>query len=456
MERRHFVAGALATTIGERAATEAADDEPTHVLESTAGNDVIIYDNPYEGVDWSSDGRYKADHHVHWRGFGDEPADALDVLTDGAEVEGGSLDDDQLYEVLGAGSQAEDEEPYWGSDEGGWEDMNIRDDDWQTRDPEDLGLDGVISFPSQEIDDVEHICHLFAVSSPQDYEYYPGSGGSTGNYDDFSEALPEVIEDVDNTIVCGRGQVVIPHPSRYMSSVDDWDRYLPFFEGYGLDDGLLGLEIYQKGLGEQGNHYGDGLDLEDMFSMWDSLLSETMPERPIWGFSANDCNFGEWGHGAGPDLRWWTVLLSDDEFDPSCQHESRLALFDALEEGRFYITMRDRYDQCDPADAPEPPQVTSMDISAAEITIDVDWPDEIGTIDWYRNGEVVETGETIELEESHIPYVRAHIYRSDSTGSGNPDGQIATQPIALVADGYELPGDLRDLVDRHPPTTSMR
>jgi hypothetical protein len=405
---------------------------------------MTILHNPYEDVEWAGDGQYKADHHVHWRGFGDEPADTLDVLADGAELNGHSLPEDDWYEVLGAGSQAENEDPYWGpnGDDSGYHDMSDTNSDYSDRDATELGVDGIIEFPAQEIDDVEHISHLFATSSPQDFGYYPGTGGSDGNYSDLEEALPQVIEDTEHTVMPGRGQVVIPHPSRYMDGPEDWERYLPFFEDYGLEDGLLGLEIFQKGLDDQGGHYVQSFDLEGAFEMWDGLLMETMPERPIWGFAANDCNNSDWGHGAGPDLRWWTVMLSDDEFDPSDQSASRMALFNALEEGRFYISMRDDYgDDLDPEDAPVPPRIESFSIEDDVVDLDLWWAEDEGTIDWYSNGDVVETGSTIELTDEHIPYVRAHAYTEDTTDSGDPDAHIATQPITVVDDDYEPPDD---------------
>ncbi|MDJ1433577.1 hypothetical protein [Halostagnicola sp. A-GB9-2] len=399
-----------------------------------------IWNNPYSNVDWHNDGFYKADHHVHWRGFGDEPADTLDVLADGVENEGHSLPQDEWYEVLGAGSQAESEDCYWGPNgaDSGYHDMSDTNSDYSDRDAENLGLDGIIEYPSQEIDDVEHICHLFATSSPQDFDYYPGSGGSNGNIEDFAEALPQVIEDEDHTVVDGRGQVVIPHPTRHMDSADEWDRYLEFFENYSLAGGLLGLEIFTKSLGSQGNHYGDGLNLDDVFEIWDSLMLQTMPERPIWGFAANDCNFGDWGHGAGPDQRWWTVALSDDEFDPTDQHASRLALKDALEEGRFWINQRQTYDHGDPNDAPQPPTLNEIDVDhdTETITLDITWPEQSGQIDWYSNNAIVETGETIEIEDAYTPFVRAHAYYEDN---GDMEGEIATQPFTVVEDDYEPP-----------------
>ncbi len=395
------------------------------------GVDIVV--NPYGNVDWDEDGQYKGDHHIHWRGFGDEPADVIDVMCDGEELRGVSLPEEELYTAFGPGSQAEDEPPYWGTDEGGWTDMADEHSEFdENRDPEELGVDGVISYPAQEIDDVEHFCHLFATSTPQDFDYYPGPGGSSSDLDTLEEAVDEVLPDEDSVVIDGHGQVVIAHPSRYMDPVDDWDRYTYLLDEHSLEDGLLGFEIYTKSIGFEG-WYGDEVAIDDMFSLWDSLLTEYMPDRPIWGFAANDCNTSDWGHSLGSaDLRFWRVILSDDEFDPSDQQASQLALFDALEQGQFTISRRRLYKRTRPASAPSVPTFEGIDVDEADetITVDVSFPDGTGIIEWYSNGEVVETGETIELEEEHAPYVRCRAAAHNSSVVGNPD----TDRVATIGD----------------------
>ena len=52
-------------------------------------------------------------------------------------------------------------------------------------------------------------------------------------------------------------------------------KYVDLFKKY---DSLVGMEIINK---KDGDSYSDRI-------LWDNILTKTMPERPVWGFSNDD------------------------------------------------------------------------------------------------------------------------------------------------------------------------
>jgi predicted metal-dependent phosphoesterase TrpH len=187
---------------------------------------VFHIENPYEDVDWTMNGQYKANFHTHTTkgGAGATP----EIVIDG-------------YKSLGYSILALTDHDTNGPIEPTWP--------WQAfdRDPEKLNM---VAIQGNEISEVNHMVSLF-----NDY------GNSTVSSE--KEALEEI----------GRrgGLAVFNHPGRYKRSVE-WYTYM-----YRLYDHLIALEIINKD-----NRYPDDR------KTWDAILTQLAPERSVWGVSNDD------------------------------------------------------------------------------------------------------------------------------------------------------------------------
>jgi predicted metal-dependent phosphoesterase TrpH len=166
------------------------------VLLTTCGRGPAVHiENPYAGVDWSSDGQYKSNLHTHTTvgGARDEPQTVIDRYR---ELGYGILaltdhDDDSLAE------------PTWP-----WQEYD--------REPETVEM---VAIQGNEISEVHHI------------------GSHFSDYGD-----PEVESEEEALEEIGRrgGTALFHHPGRYSKGVD-W--YVEMYRRY---DHLLGQEVYNR------------------------------------------------------------------------------------------------------------------------------------------------------------------------------------------------------------------
>lgn len=373
---------------------------------------------PYEGVDFDtladptgSGYPVKENHHLHSAKWpGNYPHDLIDlVVGDGPDGDGNTLDPEEAFTLTNGSDRTHNGQlPF------PWTEMNDINSDWEDRDPASVrDGGGVISFPGGEFHaEVEeaHDNRLFTT------------------FVDFEDTLLENIQGVtsaeDDKVPSDEGGLsAVAHPKRYYGIVSqDWDRYEEEFSTVSLDDGLIGMEVLNK----NSVRYLRGTDRFPDIELWDRLLTHFMPERPVFAIAEDDPNDFRIGHDI--NVRWTWVLLDEDDFDPSDQDASRIAAAKAFRSGAIMAVQRRQYDP--DGTRPDPATINdiTVDESAETITIDAPGEDEIR---WISRGRVVETGDQIDLEPDHIPYVRAEVWT-------NPDTLVLTQPWGLDGD---FPGE---------------
>ncbi len=230
---------------------------------------------------------------------------------------------------------------------------------WQDfgKDPEDLGM---IAVQGNEPSRHHHMGSYF-----NDYN---------GEFTDLHDSL-QAVADRD-------GLAVLFHPGRY-SFDTAW--YVDIYETY---DFLVGMEVYN-----QGDRYPNDREL------WDEVLAEMMPERPVWGFSNDD------SHGLSHIGRNHQTLLL-----PELTEENVRA---AMIKGEFYFSYTPT--RGDPA-----PEIIHIEANQNEgfIAIEADGATDVR---WISGGETI-------LSDEYVIYVRGYngYLRIELEG---PYGTTYTQPF---------------------------
>jgi len=334
----------------------------TATIPSTHAEDWIISKNPYEAVDWEKFGQHKGNLHTHTTNSDGRhsPQEVIDAYHE------------EGYEILAITDHNHVTWP--------WEDYE--------RDPEQLLMVAVVG---NELSRHRHTNSLFT-------EYpEPIRSRSTNN---LSISLREVEELGGLTFLC--------HPGRYWNPRDGAvdDGTLEFHAGLFKEyPNLIGFEIHN-----QGDRYP-----EDRL-LWDALLTEFMPRRPIWGFANDDT------HRASHVALNATIFIL-----PELTLENvRLALI----QGQFFsstITTQSRDDR----DWKTTPSIANIeyDRDAGTLTIEARIAGEPAPQDAYTwisaNGKKVHEGNTIDLNNTDDldRYLRAEIK--------GPGGTTYTQPFGV-------------------------
>lgn len=211
--------------------------------------------------------------------------------------------------------------------------------------------------------------------------------------------FPERTTDTEYTLrtVKERGGLTqINHPGRYSQPIS-W--YEDIYRRY---DNVFAMEVFNKG----DRYSGDR-------SKWDSLLTLTMPERPVWATSNDD------SHGYGDIGRNWQVILAPVE---KLNHS---LVRGALIKGEFYAC----YDASGNAEyIPSFDSVKVVDGAIRIYTISAE-----KDIHWISEGREVATGTTLPLDGSVElgSYVRIALH-------GENGSRVLLQPFGLSSSG-EVP-----------------
>jgi len=321
-------------------------------------------DNPYESVDWENDGRFKGNFHTHT------------TVSDGRLNPHAVVDKyhELGYDILAIADHNSVTYPWTGFSE--MEPSNLsrnrkeespeampEDFVFEDRDPVALGM---IDIQANELSSHHHM-------------------GSFFNDHNNTRTEIESLDAVDEK----QGISMLYHPGRYDNSVE-W--YTGLYFEY---DHLIGLEVYNAG-----DRYP-----EDR-KMWDSILTETMPERPVWGFSNDDM------HTEAQVGRNWNILILTELTHESVRYgmENGLSYFVYAPEGH---------------DGPPPPVIESINVNNRRGTIEISATG-YDSILWISNGETVIEGNSINLDKlmEDARYVRAKLF-----GAG--DVVVGTQPFGV-------------------------
>ncbi|MFO7922986.1 MAG: hypothetical protein R6U58_04775 [Bacteroidales bacterium] len=326
--------------------------------------------NPYESVDWTEYGQYKANFHTHTtRSDGRlNPHTVVDRYH-------------QLgYDILAITDHNEVTWPWtaFAEMEASGTSQNRMESApetmpetfiYENRDPEELGM---IDIQANELSSHHHMGSFF---------------------NDHNGTSTEV-ESLEAT-AAKDGITMLYHPGRYQGRDPQFFNLQWYVDLYETYDHLFGMEVYN-----QGDRYpGDR-------RLWDSVLTVTMPEKPVWGYSNDDMH-------ALPHLgRNWSVMLL-----PELNHEQ---VRYGLEKGLSYFVYAPGGH-----DGPKPPVIESVKVNDRKGTIEIS-AEGYDTVVWISGGEVLHEGSMLNLNdlEESIPYIRAELYGPGETVAG-------TQPFGI-------------------------
>jgi hypothetical protein len=325
--------------------------------------------NPYAEVDWDNHHRLKANFHTHTT-MSDgrlNPQTVVDryhalgyqilALTDHNEVTypwtgfAGLEASSRSYQRL-KNNQLEEE------------DLN-----YENRDPQQLGM---LAIQGNELSRHHHM-------------------GSYFSDHDGTETEEESLK----ATAAKNGLTMFNHPGRYTNSDPDKYTIAWYVSLYNQYDHLIGMEIYN-----QGDRYsGDR-------NTYDAVLSQLMPDRPVWAYSNDDMHLGS---SLG---RNWNILLLPEP-DESWVRTG-------MQEGRSYYVYA-------PAghSGMTVPEIREIKVNNRKgfIEMHVTGHD---SIRWISCGEVVHRGEKISLNE--LPEVKKYL-RAEVFGPGNTI--LGTQPFGI-------------------------
>ena len=303
-----------------------------------------VLSNPYEGINWSLVERHKTNLHTHT------------TESDGRFTPPEVV---KMYASAGYTILALTDHDDKGPDKTTWP--------W-----EDYGIDisdlNILPVKGNEISKANHIGSYF-----NDY--------SDGNQTSEKKAIGEI----------GKydGMAVINHPGRYRKKRNA-QFYIDLYKSY---DHLLGMEVVNKG-----DLYPDDRIL------YDSVLSDLMPERPVWAFSNDD--FHRQKHFG---TSYSIFLLPQNGLD--------IDVFrDGFEKGRFFAV----YDPSSTWSKAVVPD--SVIVSDYEISVYADCSED--QVQWISQGYLVHTGKILPLSKSLGNYVRARIV-------GENDAFTLLQPFGI-------------------------
>lgn len=188
----------------------------------------------------------------------------------------------------------------------------------------------------------------------------------------------------------GNGLAVLFHPGRYKREIGWYKELLTIYPH------LIGFEVIN-----QGDRYPNDR------KKWDKILSETMPQRPIWGFANDDM------HKEKHIGRDWNVFIMPEL--------TEAAFREAVVEGTFLFSSTSTVRM--PRGLP--PIIEKIEVDSTKGYIKLQTA-KYNKVTWISNGRRVYFGHKININEVEADnyYVRAVI-----TG---PGGQTFTQPFGII------------------------
>jgi len=209
-------------------------------------------------------------------------------------------------------------------------------------------------------------------------------GSYFNDYNGASDNVEESIRAVGDR----NGLAVIFHPGRYSES-DDW-----YVNLYKKHDHLIGMEVYN-----QGDRYSKDR------ALWDRVLTQLMPHRPIWGMANDDA------HRIGHVGRNWQVFLLPELTEQALRH--------AMRHGHSFFSYAPGghpQDGGDPA-----PVIHAITVKEAEGTIEV-IASGYESIAWISAGRKIAEGPVLDAN-GRQGYVRAEL--------AGKTGRTYTQPFFI-------------------------
>ncbi|WP_440764123.1 hypothetical protein [Natronorubrum sp. DTA7] len=340
--------------------------------------------NPYAAVEWETTDQCLSQFHLH------EPRNCIDPesathdpageIADGGDRERPSPGDlIDKYQFAGYSALAVTEHEYYvdGTKHKGepfFEDLDVTSWPWSQWERHE-GAGDVLPIQGAELrGTVEGIDERHDIVS-LDNDLGHGRG----------QSLLQVATEIDE-----RGGVsFLPHPGRYPQP-EGLETYVELFERV---DTVLGVEAFNAR-----DRYPGCRDI------WDELLVEFGPQRPIWAFANDDYHARPRSPENERFDRSRTVLLLEER--------SPAGVIDALRAGRSYVQYNG--DSIAPA-------IDSITVDDGRARIA---SPEATSVRWIGDGEPIATGTTLPLRDVSSTYVRAE--------ASGPGGAVScTQPLFL-------------------------
>ncbi|KNY27643.1 fibronectin type III domain-containing protein [Pseudobacteroides cellulosolvens] len=365
--------------------TSTVTSTSTQILNSTptvASKDFNIK-NPYSLIDWNTFGQYKADFHAH------------SVESDGANQPADMIEEHYKkgFDIL-AMTDHNFLSTTWDRTDRTGKTYLTTDRLNQIKTGSDRGNRGMTALPNSDEQSISD--HLNSFFAPFNNE--------TGATLEISIAKCQELGGISH----------INHPGRYTGGAGQTgaageaasnnpatvSKYVNLFNKY---SSCVGMEIINK---------KDGDSASDRI-LWDNILSQTMPNRPVWGFSNDDTH---------------SLAATGYSYNMMLLPENTLAnVRSSMENGTFYAVALVSYRELGSnfvASGPAP-IITNISVNQQDDSISISGKN-YDTIEWISNGTIIATGNTIDLNNYEAKvgtYVRAQL-----KGAG---GISFTQPFGV-------------------------
>ncbi len=349
------------------------------VVDNAIVNPYLVV-NAYEDIDWESIGKYKANFHTHTTQSNDANFSTAETV-DKYHQKG--------YKILALTDH--DYNPY------PWELFGQFKYGVEARSPEDLGM---LAVPGNEL------------SKDKNNTWNQSNGdGEFNHHNDFftgrqGQEFGTLQESYAYTYALG-GLQIINHPGQYWKIENTYTEGQKNSPSWHADNfrkypSLIGLEVYNQGNRRPNDRI-----------LWDQILTITMPERPVWGYSCDDT------HNDAQFFGNYQYMLMD-EFDIE-------SLKETMKKGSLYFS----YEPLHTGDA-KAPKINSIVVDETNKTITIDTPDK--NVYWIsgtdknganstRKSTVIAYGKTFSYANFCGTYVRAFIT--------NDFGETCTQPFGF-------------------------
>ncbi len=362
----------------------------TVTLNACSGVNTKLVLNPYESIDFETTGRALTNLHTHtvYSDGNGLPHDVVDLY------------DDLEYDILAITDHDEVTYPW------AFSEVN---ENWEDRNPEDLGMLDVLG---NELTVTRTGWFPDTVSLFTDYKYQQPE-----SLKQDPQAFHNTLDELD---AIEESLMFIAHPGRewksggeFFGDYSEGDMYhmnwwTDLFNDHPLES-LIGIEVFNR---------------DDRYPhdrrLWDAILTETMPERPVWGLGNDDYHGDDLSHGIHMS---YTTQLMDEPF-------SEEGLKNALKNGHFFTSNTSNV-------MDDAPTISTIDVDKENktITIEGEGYDKIewfhGTTGDFFESVVVGEGETFSYGSFEGNYVRARLIVDQD---GPDEAKTLTQPFGFTVE----------------------
>ena len=374
--------------------------------------DPVLYNNPYQAIDWASVNQYKSNMHTHTT----QSNDPIEKFTTAYVVD--------RYHAAGYKILALTDHDYCTYP---WDLFPQMMSGIAARNAKALGM---LAVPGNEL------------SKDNTNSWEERTGGQFNHHNDFftgrhGQEFASLQESYAYTYALG-GMQIINHPGQYWNLSTTYSETEKNGPGWHANNfktypSLVGLEVYNQGNRRPNDRI-----------LWDQILERTMPERPVFGYSGDDT------HNDEQLFRNYNMMLMEEL--------TTQELKDAMRKGESYFCYEPKG-----SGEGKAPRITNIAVDETNKTITIETN---GTVSWIygtdmtsnsassTRSSVVGIGNTFCYEGYQGAYVRAFIT--------NAYGETCTQPFGFtdstMTDVDNVAGntELKVFVFPNPATDELR